>query len=204
MNGKKWAQSHQASIDAILDGSKGREKRTVSARGEGFYNKDRWTARTLWSKLCQSIRYGNTLSRGMVENALFYANQPLGMTPEIVVAEVPDRVPGWLMRSSVGGNYHEAWHTEWSCRRDLSVADVWGPLSERWSLVPENEWPKFIGSVLTWSNIIEDIRIERLGCAKYPGSPDKMSDLQDLILKQEAGAVMLMVTGACRLPRTCL
>lgn len=185
LNGKKWAQSHQASVDAILDGSEGREKRTVSARGEGFFNRDRWTARTLWSKLCQSVRYGNSLTRDMVEDALWYANRPLGSTPEIVVAEVPDRVPAWLARSSIGGNYHEAWHTEWSCRRDLTVADVWGPLSKRWALVPESDWPKFIGAVLTWSNIIEDIRIERLGCAKYPGSPDKMADLQDLILLQE-------------------
>ncbi len=185
LNGKKWASSHQASVDAILDGSKGRDKRTVSARGEGFFNVDRWTARILWSKLCQSVRFGNGLSKSMVDDALFHANQPLGREAEIVVAAVPDRIPPWLARSSIGGNYHEAWHTEWSCRRDLTMADVWEPLQKRWALLPETEWPKFIGAVLTWSNIIEDIRIERLGCAKYPGSPDKMADLQDLILGQE-------------------
>ena len=185
LNGKKWAQSHQASVDAILDGSAGREKRTVSARGDGFFNVDRWTARILWSKLCQSVRYGNTMSEAMVADALHYANQPLSQRAEIVVADVPDRVPAWLARSSIGGNYHEAWHTEWSCRRDLTVADVWGPLQQRWARIPETEWPQFIQAVLHWSNLIEDIRIERLGCAKYPGAPDKMADLQDLILIQE-------------------
>jgi hypothetical protein len=187
LNGKKWAQSHQASVDAILDGSEGREKRTVSARGDGFFNIDRWTARILWSKLCQSVRYGNTMSGALVADALWHANQPLGPRAEIVVADVPDRVPAWLARSSIGGNYHEAWHTEWSCRRDLTVAEVWGPLQQRWALIPEAEWSRFIQAVLTWSNIIEDIRIERLGCAKYPGAPDKMRDLQDLILKMESG-----------------
>jgi len=184
-NGAKWAASHQASVDAILDGSLGREKRPVSARGQGFFNKDRWTARALWSKLIQSLRYGNPLSKRMVENALYHANATHVATPEIVVATVPDRVPAWLARSSIGGNYHEAWHTEWSCRRDLGMSHVWAPLQKRWALLPEDVWPRYLGAVLTWSNIIEDIRIERLGCAKYPGAPDKMADLQDLILKME-------------------
>lgn len=184
-DGSKWVASHQASVDAILDGSEGREKRPVSARGDQFFNKDRWTARSLWSKLVQSIRYGNSLSIDMVDDAVRHANSVMIHTPEIVVAGTPDRVPAWLARSSIGGNYHEAWHTEWSCRRDLTSHEVWTPLQQRWALLPEDVWPNYLGAVLTWSNIIEDIRIERLGCAKYPGAPDKMADLQDLILKME-------------------
>ena len=184
-SGAKWAASHQASVDAILDGSPGREKRPVSARGEQFYNRDRWTARSLWSKLIQSLRYGNSLTRDMVDNAVRHANWVDIQKPEIVVASVPDRVPAWLARASIGGNYHEAWHTERSCRRDLTTHEVWTPLQKRWALLPEDVWPKYLGAVLTWSNIIEDIRIERWGCAKYPGAPDKMADLQDLILKME-------------------
>jgi len=38
---------------------------------------------------------------------------------------------------------------------------------------------------MTWSNIIEDIRIERIGCREFPGSPQKMEALQDLILQME-------------------
>ena len=46
------------------------------------------------------------------------------------------------------------------------------------------------GAVLTWSNIIEDIIIERRGCKDYPGSPQKMEALQDLILQQEGAGTL--------------
>ncbi len=183
-SGSRWAASHQTSVNTILNGSEGCEKRKVTAKGKTFYNKDRWTARTLMAKLVHYITYGNIFDRTLVELCVRDANSDTVRNPEIVVATVPDRVPAWLARASIGGNYHEAWHTEWSCRRDLSFDEVWGPLSERWDMVAD--WTPFISAVLTWGNIIEDIRIERLGCAKYPGSPDKMADLQDLILKMEA------------------
>ena len=179
-SGSRWAASHQTSVNTIL----GTGTRKVSAKGSQFYNKDRWTARTLMASLVEHLRYGNAFDHDLVEKCVYRANDEQVYRPEIVVATVPDRVPAWLARASIGGNYHEAWHTEWSCSRDLTVAEVWGPLSERWDMV--SDWTPFIGAVLTWGNIIEDIRIERLGCAKYPGSPDKMADLQDLILKMEA------------------
>ena len=179
-NGKQWANSHQASVDAIL----GAGVRKVSARGSMFYNKDRWTARTLFASLCRSIKlYANHFDRDTVENAVWQANHESCGNPEIVVATVPDRVPSWLARASIGGNYHEAWHHEYSCRRDLTTEEVWGPLMERWGLL--EDWAPYISAVLTWGNLIEDIRIERCGCAKYPGSPAKMADLQNLILKME-------------------
>jgi hypothetical protein len=138
----------------------------------------------LQTKLCESVAYGNEFTVMMVEDALRAANGLYIPNPHIVVATNPDRIPLWLARAGIGGDYHEAWHTEYSCRRDLTMDEVWAPLSERWTLLPD--WRPYIGAVLTWGNIIEDIRIERCGCAKYPGAPDKMADLQDLILKMES------------------
>lgn len=179
-NGTQWATSHQASVDAIL----GAGVRKVTARGTMFYNRDRWTARTLFASLCRSVEaYGNDFTKEMVEDAVAAANASGCTDPGIVVATTPDRIPSWLARASIGGNYHEAWHYEFSCRRDLSVEEIWGPLEERWGLL--DDWSSYINAVLTWGNLIEDIRIERCGCAKYPGSPSKMADLQNLILKME-------------------
>jgi hypothetical protein len=179
-NGKQWAMSHQASVDAVL----GAGVRKVSARGSMFFNKDRWTARTLFATLCQSIKYyGNHFSKATVHNAVDTANATQCPEPEVVVATTPDRVPAWLARASIGGNYHEAWHYEFSCRRDLTFDEVYEPLMARWDLL--DDWSPYISAVLTWGNLIEDIRIERCGCAKYPGSPAKMADLQNLILKME-------------------
>ena len=180
-NKRLWESSHQASVDSIL----GANKRRVVAKGTGFYNRDRWTARTLWVSLINSVkRYGNDISRYTIQDAVRHANYSGVTDPHLVVAASPDRIPAWLARASVGGNYHEAWHTRYSCRRDLTVDEVWEPLMERWGLL--DDWAPYIGAVLTWGNVIEDIRIERWGCKEYPGSPPKMRDLQDLILKMEA------------------
>lgn len=177
----EWSRTHQASIDAVL----GPGVRKVRVAGTGFSNKDRWTARVLWSLLVRSVKtYGNDLSRWMVQDAVRQANWTQVEEPMITVAETPNELTARDQRASIGGDYHEAWHTEWSCRRDLTIEEVWEPLMERWGLV--EDWSPYIGAVLHWSNLIEDIRIERLGCRKYPGAPPKMRDLQDLILDMES------------------
>ena len=180
VDGRKWIGAAQASVDSIL----GEDTCKVSARGTGFYNKDRWTARVLFAKLAESIRYGNTFGDQMVSNAVCLANSTHVGNREIVIAAVPDRIPAWLARSSVGGRYHEAWHRVYSCTRDLSFEEVMEPLRQRWDLV--DDWTGLVNAVLTWGNIIEDIKIERWGCREYPGSQDKMEDLQDLILVMES------------------
>jgi len=180
IDGRKWLGAATASVTSIL----GADAPKVSARGRSFFNKNRWTARVLFAKLAESIQWGNGFGELMVKNALHTANCTRVRDLEIVIASVPDRIPAWLARSSVGGRYHEAWHTVYSCTRDLSFEEVMGPLEARWGLLPD--WNPYLSAVLTWGNIIEDIRIERWGCREYPGSPDKMEDLQDLILTMES------------------
>ena len=176
----EWKRTHQAAVDAVL----GADTRKVRVAGTGFSNRDRWTARVLWSELVKSISlYGNRMERWTVDNAVWQANRTQVDEAYILVAETPKKLTPRDQRASLGGDYHEAWHTEWSCRRNLSSTEVWEPLMERWGLV--EDWSPFIGAVLHWSNLIEDIRIERLGCVKYPGTPPKMRDLQDLILDME-------------------
>jgi hypothetical protein len=182
VDGSKWAASHQASVDAILSG---KDRRTVSARGSMFMNIDRWTGRAFLNTLCNHLRWGNLITPDVVRSAVSDANLITVAKPEIVVATVPDKVPGWLQRASVGGNYHEAWHTEWSCRRDITFHEVWPEVSRVGALLPPDEWQRYFMMLLTWSNIVEDIRIERLGCRKYPGAGDKLANLQDLILRME-------------------
>jgi hypothetical protein len=86
----------------------------------------------------------------------------------------------------VGGAYHEAWHTRYSRRTSLALYEVAQPLAERWGLLKVGSWANLAGKVLEWSNIIEDIRIERVGCREFPGALPRMEALQDLILKQES------------------
>lgn len=185
MNGHKWAQTHQASINSILDDSPGRPHRRVSARGARFYNEDRFTARILTSKLVQSLCFGNDLTPTMVRDALAHANAYRVTHPEIVVASVPEVLPPWLMRASLGGNYHEAWHTVYSCRRDITFEEVWEPLQVRWGKLPKQVWKQLLPNLLHWENICEDIRIEQIGRVEFPHTLEKMEALRDLILHQE-------------------
>lgn len=182
LDGRKWLSTAQASVDSIL----GDATVPVSARGSLFFNKDRWTARLLMGRLVDYLRYGTPLSYDVALSAVAYCNSEEVVKKEIVIATVPDRIPLWLARSSVGGRYHEAWHTKYSCSRDLTVDEVWPDLERCWGMMDDpTKWVPLLGAVLHWGNLIEDIRIERCGCRDYPGSPDKMADLQDLILRME-------------------
>jgi len=192
LKGQKWRQTHQATIDAIL----GPNVREVVSRGTAFYNKDNWTARAFADALCEWARLnpGQTPIYADVDGFVYHANRLRVSEYEkgIVIASTPDDLPKGLAFALVGGGYHEAWHTEYSRRDALSASEMWAKISALWPLIPFQEsetgwkgWAGLTGPLLEWSNIVEDIRIERLGCRKYPGSQDKMEALQDLILRME-------------------
>ncbi len=60
----------------------------------------------------------------------------------------------------VGGGYHEAFHTLYSCRRDVTVDEACAVILPRWAMVPN--WSVFYKLLQEWSNIVEDIRIVRV------------------------------------------
>lgn len=189
--GQKWRNTHQATVDAVL----GSGTRKVTSRGTQFYNKDNWTARAFATALCEWARLNPAKTpderdvQGWLNTANYVrlANDDKG----IVIAATPDELPRGLAMALVGGGYHEAWHTEYSRTKPISIYDVWPRVAELWALAPyepENNkrgWAGLVGAMLTWSNLIEDIRIERCGCRKYPGAYQKMEALQDLILEME-------------------
>jgi hypothetical protein len=102
--------------------------------------------------------------------------------PSIVIAQTPDDLPVSTRDALVGGAYHEAWHTKYSRRTRLRVEEVLDETLLRWGRI---DWAKMAGKLLEWSNIVEDIRIERVGCREFPGALKRMEALQDLILAQE-------------------
>lgn len=191
LRGQKWRETHQATVDSIL----GPKIRTIRSMGTQFYNKDNWTARAFIAALCEWARLnkGNTPERYDVEGWVVAANRVAlsEWQKGIVIASTPDDLPKGLSFALIGGAYHEAWHTKWSRRTQIRVEEVWPLVLQMWALIPyEPEkgkpgWSGLTGPLLEWSNIIEDIRIERLGCAEYPGTIAKMEALQDLILEME-------------------
>jgi len=110
-------------------------------------------------------------------NALIVPN------PEIQIARTPRRLKQRTAMALIGGAYHEAWHTRWSCRRDILFDEVRDMVLPRWAQIPN--WGRVHVLLQDWGNIGDDVRIERLGCQAFPGSRTKMHDLQDFILRQE-------------------
>ena len=176
LNGSKWRRTHQASVDAVLTGTG--ISRPVFSYGSAFKNMDTWTARKLFAGLKHFS--------GDVRSLVSEANSMTIPNPHIVIAATPDDLPMGMALALVGGAYHEAWHTLYSRRTSLKLNEVEGPLMERWNKAPAAFWKGAIPALLTWSNIVEDIRIERCGCKRFPGAQPKMVELQDLILKMES------------------
>jgi len=191
LDGRKWRLSHQATVDAVL----GAGVRKVSSRGTSFFNKDNWTARSFASAFCEWARLNpdHCPDRQDLEALLSRSNQSF-VSPEdkgITIASTPDDLPRWLAWALVGGGYHESWHTLYSRTTPIRITEVVSPIAALWGLVPfdpakgRRGWAGLSRAVLDWSNIVEDIIIERRGCKQFPGAPQKMEALQDLILQQE-------------------
>lgn len=189
LSGQQWRATHQATVDAIL----GAGIRSVRSQGDAFYNVDDWVARGFGAALCQwaELNPGRTPTRNDVAGWVVNANQTRVPRKEIVIAATPDELPIGLAHALVGGGYHEAWHTKYSRTKLLHIDEVYGPVMALWGLIAYDPakglqgWRGLTGALLTWSNIVEDIIIERNGCKDYPGALEKMEALQDLILMQE-------------------
>ena len=179
LSGAKWRATHQASVDGMLHDLNVR--RPVKSFGSEFSNRDRWTGRGLFTAMNNRYYDGSW----PLERILREANAEIPFQPHIVIAATPDDLPAGTALALVGGAYHEAWHTRYSRRTTLKREEIEAPLNERWGKADVKFWKFQHGVMLTWSNIIEDIRIERLGCARFPGALPKMEALQDLILKME-------------------
>jgi len=183
-------KAYQGSCDAILDpGSK--DRRQVHSKGAGFYNRDRWVGRSFlkalsdWARLNPDMNPTGDDIRGWIT----FANATRVTNPHIVIAALPAEIPRPVDLALTGGVYHEAFHTKYSRRRALRLGHVM-KVTSYWGRLPHGKsWASFLGALLTWSNIIEDIRIERVGCKEYPGVYPKMVELQDFILRQEGQGV---------------
>lgn len=181
LSGAKWRAAHQFTVDGVL----GAGQRRVESRGTRFMNQDTWTSRVYVSELTRWAKMNPGLKPGQADIVKWVdaANATRVDDKKIIIASTPDELPLATALALVGGGYHEAWHTVFSRRTPLRLSEVLEPTLRRWSLV--KDWSRMTEALLQWGNIVEDIRIERLGCKKYPGSPEKMEALQDLILTQE-------------------
>jgi hypothetical protein len=180
--GYLYRSTHRASVLAIL----GNEAPVVLSRGSQFYNRDRWTLRFFAKELCTWAQ--KNPKRKPTEADLLSlvekANSVQVPIRSIVIASTPEKLPRRTALALIGGAYHEAWHTKYTVRRALRLQEIQDLILDVWDKIAD--WSPLQNFLLSWMNIIEDIRIERCGVRKYPGTSVKMHDLQDFVLLQEA------------------
>ena len=184
MTGAQYQLGYLASVVGIL----GRNAPPVRARGSGFSNQDRWTSRFLLNYMCAWAKENpkQIPTKHDVAAWVTAANKEEVAESDkcIQIATAPEVLSLRVALGLTGGAYHEALHSKYSSTRNLLVAEVADIVLPRWAQIPD--WSPHLALLLDWWNYIEDIRIERLGCAEYEAIRVKMCDLQDLILIQEA------------------
>ena len=133
LDANRFKATHRSTVVAIL----GAEAPPVTSKGDRFFNIDRWTARAVVAAMCAwaGNNPGVKPSRRDVEGWVAEGNADPAVAREIVIAETPvgDALTHRVAMALVGGGYHEAFHTKYSCRRGLSVDEVSAIVLPRWN-----------------------------------------------------------------------
>jgi hypothetical protein len=184
-SGSRWRLAYRASVISIL----GREAPQVLSHGTQFYNVDRWTVRVLVKRMCEWAKAnpGVAVTRTEIAQWVHEANDTPIPKRRIVIAAAPAKISLKVALALAGGGCHEAFHTKYSCRRSLTIAEVCNVIIPRWAQVAD--WSKLYKLLQEWNNIVEDIRIERRGNEDYPGVLQQLHNLQDFILAQERASM---------------
>lgn len=114
-------------------------------------------------------------------------NSHHSIRPRITLAETGDLLSRRAYLALIGGGYHEAWHRLYTSQSFITGREIQAVLAPRWAGI---EWHKYANFLQEMENILEDIRIERVGNKEFPGAYTKMCDLQDFILGKELPARM--------------
>ena len=191
MKGDFWRKTHK--MTAISLGVTGVE---VESYGSAFFCTSRFTVNKFIVSLCSFAKFNGEAmpTRENIEDWVKSANSRYYVTghgdrvssnpkKRIVVAETPETVSTRLAMALNGGVLHESAHLLYTCQRDLTVDEMCDIVFPRWAMV--KDWSKYRGMLLQWTNLVEDISIERGLRKNFVNTHTDLADLQDLILKME-------------------
>ena len=184
INGNQVRATHSSTIRSVLyDHS---DVPSVQSMGSSFYNADSWTLRTFCMEMCKwaSQNKGQCPTVDQIKDWVAKANAQVGSVDrKVVIAATGDKLDRSMMLALVGGGYHEAWHTRYSKRDRLDWRVVVPNVLKRWAMI--SDWSVFHSELQKWNNVIEDIRIERVGIKEFPPTRHSMVELQDFVLNLE-------------------
>lgn len=108
------------------------------------------------------------------------------LPPRITIAQTGEEISRRTYMALIGGASHEGFHRLYSGQGIVSVDDLFDAVYPYWVDGLPYHRPSIRKLLQEGQNYFEDIRIERIGCADFPGVYVKMADLTDFILDQEA------------------
>lgn len=190
LSGAHWRRSHHLTAKSLG------VKLPVESHGTAFYCVARFTINKFVVAMCNFARYNGKAMPTFddVRRWCDEANNRWLVTghgdrvdtnprERMVVMETPEKVSTRLAMALNGGVIHESGHKLYTCQRDLDPNEMWEIVASRWAIV--KDWSKYVGLLLQWINLVEDIHIERNLRADFENTRNDLADLQDLILKME-------------------
>ena len=200
--------THQATINALAL-PLGKTPPKVHVGGNGYCIVAYFPARLLIDKLCDHARWypEKALTRDDLDAIVRDVNyeQYHAPTKRIHVAGLPPSASRNVKNAAIAGCLHEEAHDLYTRQEPLDADEVAAIVLPRWNSV--SNWAPYKGLLLQAANIFEDVFIERLLCAMYPGVRPKMAALQDFILtmedksREEAGAELTPISALMGLIR---
>jgi len=205
--------THQATVNALAL-PLGKKAPKVYVGGNGYCIVAYFPCRLLIDKLCNFAR--NYPEKAMTRDDLqtivdevnYAPNQDWRLQPEhkrIHIAGLPEQASRNVKAAAIAGCIHEEGHDLFTRQEKLDFEEIASIVLPRWNAV--TNWAPYKGLLLQAANIFEDIYIERLLCAMYPGVRQKMAALQDFILtmedkgRTEAGADLTPISALMGLIR---
>lgn len=172
-----------------LFGILGKEKMLpVSSYGKRFFMIGHFPYRILNHHVCEWARKnpGKFPDASDFRDWAAQINAADRLPPSITIAHTGDQITRRMHMALIGGATHEGWHRLYSGQGTLTADDIADVVTPHWvDGLPYGS--RGIEHLLQeGQNFFEDIRIERIGCAEFPGSVVKMADLADFIIDQEA------------------
>lgn len=178
--------THQATVNALAL-PLGKTAPKVQVGGNGYCIVAYFPARLLIDKLCDFARYypEKAMTEDDLREIVDEVNRQAYYAPQkrIHIAGLPSEASRNVKAAAIAGCMHEEGHDLFTRQEPLDFEEVKAIVLPRWNSV--KNWAPYKGLLLQSSNIFEDIYIERLLCAMYPGVRPKMAALQDFILTME-------------------
>lgn len=173
MPGSRVRDGHAATVLSIVGAAK---MVPVTSAGKRFYMKGPFGWREVSAAICDGVTDPAAI-------AVRVTNATYNPAVSINVAQCDDDVSRRTYLALIGGACHEAWHRLYSQQGPLQVETI------RAALKPlrgtQINWSKRKRLFMDLQNVFEDVAIERIGNAEFPGAHTKLCDLADFIVRME-------------------